>query len=360
MDKAKSIKTVKSIVPHQPQPARLKDVEQKTPASWHHKQQDTRLNWQALNPWDGAGGLNPSDDASITGHHRDEQQDPAPRQNFFWTHNQQQDNHYWVGHNQLFYQVMGPMKAVEEPKVDQRLNRNLDFLSDPSVQSRPAASSRGEATAEEGQSSLGRHLLIIPDTTETPWKQQEAGSRFLNKPWSPQGPDLALVPGERLETTVDRFLRLLVPDKGLRAFMAHVERALRTDCSLPQLQLACAKMVSKTGLLLKVLSERQENQGASERMGQCPLQDLSRRMALGEGKEATGKVGELLGTAVCVLLGKREWKEQSSCPPSSSFLFSEQKAEQTGEMIMFVVLLSVFIIIAVMLKIVFHVSQCLV
>ncbi|XP_048170356.1 leucine-rich repeat-containing protein 37A3-like isoform X3 [Corvus hawaiiensis] len=319
VDKAESIKIVKSIVPHQPQPARLKDVEEKTPSSWHHKQQDSRLNWQALNPWDVAGGLNPSDDASIAGHHRDEQQDPAPRQNFIMTHNQQQDSQYWVGHNQLFYQVMGPMKAVGEPKVDQRLNRNLDFLSDPLVQSRPAASSRGEATAEEGQSSLGGHLLIIPDSTETHWKQQEEGSRFLNKPGSPQGPDLALVPGERLETTVDRFLRLLVPDKGLRTFMAHVERALRTDCSLPQLQLACAKMVSKTGLLLKVLSERQENQGASECKGQCPLQDLSRRMALGEGKEATGK-----------------------------------KAEQTGEMIMFVVLCSVFIIIAVMLKTVFH------
>ncbi|XP_031989995.1 uncharacterized protein LOC116455820 [Corvus moneduloides] len=310
VDKAESIKTVKSIVPQQPQPARLKDVEEKTPSSWHHKQQDSRLNWQALNPWDGAGGLNLSDDASIAGHHRDEQQDPAPRQNFIMTHNQQQDSQYWVGHNQLFYQVMGPMKAVGEPKVDQRLNRNLDFLSDPLVQSRPAASSRGEATAEEGQSSLGGHLLIIPDTTETHWKQPEEGSRFLNKPGSPQGPDLALVPGERLETTVDRFLRLLVPDKGLRTFMAHVERALRTDCSLPQLQLACAKMVSKTGLLLKVLSERQENQGASERMGQCRLQaNISRRTALEEDQEPTGKVGELLGTATCVPLGKKEWKE---------------------------------------------------
>ncbi|XP_048170524.1 leucine-rich repeat-containing protein 37A3-like isoform X4 [Corvus hawaiiensis] len=314
VDKAESIKIVKSIVPHQPQPARLKDVEEKTPSSWHHKQQDSHLNWQALNPWDGAGGLNPSDDASIAGHHRDEQQDPAPRQNFLWTHNQQQDSQYSTGHNQLFYQVMGPMKAVGEPKVDQRLNRNLDFLSDPLVQSRPAASSRGEATAEEGQSSLGGHLLIIPDSTETHWKQPEEGSRFLNKPGSPQGPDLALVPGERLETTVDRFLRLLVPDKGLRTFMAHVEQALRTDCSLPQLQLACAKMVSKTGLLLKVLSERQENQGASERMGQCRLQaNISRRTALEEDQEPTGKVCSQCAAVLCrQLLSRKSWLRRLS------------------------------------------------
>ncbi|XP_039421514.1 uncharacterized protein LOC120411310 [Corvus cornix cornix] len=196
VDKAESVKTVKSIVPQQPQPARLKDVEEKTPSSWHHKQQDSRLNWQALNPWDGAGGLNPSDDASITGHHRDEQQGPAPRQNFIMTHNQQQDSQYWVGHNQLFYQVMGPMKAVGEPKVDQRLNRNLDFLSDPL---RHTGSNRKKAPG----SSIN---LGAPKAQTLRWFQESA--------W---------------ETTVDRFLRLLVPDKGLRTFMAHVERALRTD-----------------------------------------------------------------------------------------------------------------------------------
>lgn len=110
-----------------------------------------------------------------------------------------------------------------------------------------------------------------------------------------------------METTIDHQLRLLVPDKGLQRFMLHMERALRVDCMLPQLQLACAKMVSKTGLLLKMLSERQENQGVSDHMD---LQEsTSRYMTLGEDKQLTGEVGELLGTAACGLLARREWQE---------------------------------------------------
>lgn len=168
--------------------------------------------------------------------------------------------------------------------------------------------------AEEEHSSLGGHLLIMPDTTDTDWKEEEEDSMFLNRPWSPQSPDLAPVAGELLEAVVDRQLRLLVPDKSLQMFMAHMERALRRDCSLPQLRLVCAKMVSKTGLLLKLLSERQENQGAYDRMGRCPLQEnISRRTALEEDQEPTEKVGELQGTAACVLLGKGEWTEQSLC-----------------------------------------------
>ncbi|KAL2295142.1 hypothetical protein Nmel_018296 [Mimus melanotis] len=72
--------------------------------------------------------------------------------------------------------------------------------------------------------------------------------------------------------------------------MVHVEQALRIDCSLPQLQLACAKMVSKTGLLLKMLSERQDTHGASDYMDQCRLQEnISRRTALEEDQESTEK-----------------------------------------------------------------------
>ncbi|XP_036254559.1 leucine-rich repeat-containing protein 37B [Molothrus ater] len=354
LHKAKSIKTAKSIFPHHPQPGRLKDVLKNAPSSWDHKQAESHLNWQALNswdfagalspthdksidralrgevedqalrqnyimtikkqqdsmqkqinsrlnwqilnPWDVAGGLNPND--AIIEHLIDELEDPAPRQNYVSSHKQskKEENQYWVGHNQLFYQALSPLIAEGEPRAtvtkdEPRLNRNLDFLSDPLVQRGPAVSTGGGAMAEEEQSSLGGNLLIMPDTTGTHWKQQEEDSRFLNKPWSPQGPDLAPVPGELLEAVVDRHLRLVVPDKSLRMFMAHVERALRMDCSLPQLKLLCAKMVSKMGLLLKVLSDRQENKGAYDGMGRCPLQEnISRRTALEEDQEPTKKV----------------------------------------------------------------------
>ncbi|XP_064256028.1 uncharacterized protein LOC135286750 [Passer domesticus] len=391
LHKGESIKTTKSIVPHQPQSARLKHAEKKTPSRWVHKQQESHLNWQALNswdvagplnptheksvdrhlrdeiedqapkqnyittleeqhdiqqklinsrlnwqilnPWDVASVLNPNDEDSIIGHLRDDVQDPAPRQNYVNSQKQSknEDSQYLAGHNPLFYQVLSPVKSEGEPtatvtKDEHSLNSNLDFLSDPLVQGQHAVSSRGGATAEKEHSSLGGHLLLMPDTTDTHWKQQEEGSRFLNKPWSPQSPDLAPVPGELLEAVVDRQLRLLVPDKSLQMFMAHVERALRRDCSLPQLQQACAKMVSKTGLLLKVLSERQETHGAYDPMGRCPLQEnISRRTALEEDQEPTEK----------------------------------PKPETMDDTITFVVLLSLIAVVLLILQGVFHVcSRC--
>ncbi|XP_027562197.1 leucine-rich repeat-containing protein 37A-like isoform X4 [Neopelma chrysocephalum] len=259
------------------------------------KQMEFRLNWQSLNPWDGAGGLNPTEEDSE--HHKDVDVAPSPRQNYIWKKkgHKKTDSQYWVGQNPLFYQELGPAKAQGEPpgretKAKQGLSRNLDFLSDPLVNNGPAAISRVEDRAEGEPSSRGGHFLLMPDNTETSWKPEEEGSRLLKKPDSPEGSDILPVPGEDFDTTVDRSLRLLVPDEGLRMFMAHMERALRTDCSLPGLQLACAKMVSKTGLLINLLSKRKESEGVSAFTSQCPMEkNISRRTALEKGKEHKGE-----------------------------------------------------------------------
>ena len=225
LPKAEVIKTVKRVVSHHSQPANLKYVLEKTPSSWDHRQQDSRLNWQALNPWHVAGGLNPTHDKSGDRHLIGEVEEQAPRQNSVSSHKEpkKEDSQLWVGHNQLFYEVWSPVKAEGEPKATdnkakQGLNRNLDFLSDPWVQSRPAAvSSSGEGTAEGEHSSLGWHPLKIPDTSE------DEGSLFLKKPQSPPDLDLAPVPVELLEATADHQQQLLEPDKGPRRFMSHAD-----------------------------------------------------------------------------------------------------------------------------------------
>nr|XP_038024584.1 leucine-rich repeat-containing protein 37A-like [Anas platyrhynchos] len=64
------------------------------------------------------------------------------------------------------------------------------------------------------------------------------------------------------------------------------------DCSLPDVQLSCAKMVSKTGLLIKLLSKRPAGQGASSRTGWCLLQgNISTGMAQAgaAGRKLAGK-----------------------------------------------------------------------
>ncbi|KAM6399168.1 leucine-rich repeat-containing protein 37A3-like [Rhynochetos jubatus] len=123
--------------------------------------------------------------------------------------------------------------------------------------------------AEGEGSSPGGSVTALPGNTETPWQQQKEESTFVNKPGSSNSPDDALVQGDRFKNMVSRHLRMLVPHKALRTYISHVVRALRMDCSLPELQLACAKMVSKTGLLIKLLSERQDDQRASAFAGQC-------------------------------------------------------------------------------------------
>ncbi|CAM9806116.1 unnamed protein product [Bubo scandiacus] len=205
---------------------------------------------------------------------------PSPRQDYVWTNrkHKQGESPYLNKSNQLFYEMFGNVNPEEEPtpaesKAEQRLNTNQHVFYNMFVtNSPPAASSLLEGTAEEEGSSLGRHLLAVPRTTEPHWKQQKEGSSFLNKSGSSDSPDSTPVQGELFETKVHRHLRLLVPNEALRLFVAHVAQALRRDCRLPRLQLGCAKMVSKVGLLIKLLSKRQADQEASALVGQRLLE----------------------------------------------------------------------------------------
>ncbi|NXE82160.1 L37A2 protein, partial [Cochlearius cochlearius] len=222
----------------------------------------------------------------------DAEEAPPPRQDYVWTYkkNKQGDSPYLNKSNPLFYKTFGNVNPEAEPtpterKAEQRLNPNHRFFYNLLVNNNPsAAGSVLEGTAEEEGSSLGGHLPAISRTAETHWKQRKEASSFLNKPGSSDSP----VQGDLFETKVNHHLRLLVPDEALRVFIAHVAQALRMDCSLPELQLACAKMVSKTGLLIKLLSERRDDQEASVLMGQC-LQEGNVSNGMATAREAGGK-----------------------------------------------------------------------
>ncbi|CAO2645641.1 Leucine-rich repeat-containing protein 37A, partial [Lemmus lemmus] len=65
-------------------------------------------------------------------------------------------------------------------------------------------------------------------------------------------------PGERFESQLNQQLRPLIPNNNVRRLISHVIRTLKMDCSDPRVQLSCAKLISRTGLLMKLLSEQQE------------------------------------------------------------------------------------------------------
>ncbi|NXT88647.1 L37A2 protein, partial [Anhinga rufa] len=228
----------------------------------------------------------------------DAEEAPSPRQDYVWTYKKHKQGDSLYKSNQLFYKMFGNVNAEEEPtltesKAEQRLNTSQHFFYNLMVNNSPsAASSMLEDTAEEEGSSLGAHLPAVPQTAETHWKQQKEGSSFLNKPGSSNSPDGMSVQGHLFETKVRHPLRLLTPDKAPRMFIAHMARALRMDCGLPKLQLTCAKMVWKMELLIKLLSERQDDPGASALVGQCLLEgNISNGMAAAreEGRKTAGK-----------------------------------------------------------------------
>ncbi|NXG37884.1 L37A2 protein, partial [Dromaius novaehollandiae] len=205
---------------------------------------------------------------------------PPPSHSYIWTYKKhgQQESPCLSKSNRLFYRTDQEENPEEEPtpiksKPEQRLNTAGHFFYNLLVNSsHRVARSVPEDTSKDEASSPGGHSLGIHQTDQTDWKQQkEEGSDFLNEPSSSESPATAPVQGDLFETKLKYHLRLLVPDRALRTFIAHMARALRTDCSLPAVQPACAKMVSKTGLLMKVLSERQDRRGASALAGRCFL-----------------------------------------------------------------------------------------
>ncbi|NXE16477.1 L37A1 protein, partial [Lophotis ruficrista] len=175
-----------------------------------------------------------------------------------------------------------------ESKAEQRLKRKEYFFSILLVNnSPPTASPMLEGTAEEEGSSVSEPSAAVPQTTETPWQERKKGPRFLSTPGSPNSPDGVSL-RDLLESKVRHHLHLLVPSKALWTFLARVTRALRMDCRLPEVQLACAKMVSKTGQLVQVLSKKRDDALAGKSLQE---RNICSSMAPA-GKEATGKVGE--------------------------------------------------------------------
>ncbi|KAM7334424.1 hypothetical protein ACRRTK_007744 [Alexandromys fortis] len=69
---------------------------------------------------------------------------------------------------------------------------------------------------------------------------------------------LLMSPGEHFESQLNQQLRPLIPNNNVRRLISHVIRTLKMDCSDPSVQLSCAKLISRTGLLMKLLSEQQE------------------------------------------------------------------------------------------------------
>ncbi|XP_069883725.1 leucine-rich repeat-containing protein 37A2-like isoform X2 [Dipodomys merriami] len=63
---------------------------------------------------------------------------------------------------------------------------------------------------------------------------------------------------DHFEMQLNQQLMPLVPDNDVRRLLSHLIRTLKMDCSATEVQIPCSKLISRTGLLMKLLSEQQE------------------------------------------------------------------------------------------------------
>nr|XP_021530370.1 leucine-rich repeat-containing protein 37A2-like [Aotus nancymaae] len=65
-------------------------------------------------------------------------------------------------------------------------------------------------------------------------------------------------PGDQFEIQLNQQLWSLIPNNNVRSLISHVIMTLKMGCSETQMQLALAELISRTDLLMKLLSEQQE------------------------------------------------------------------------------------------------------
>ncbi|XP_057391137.1 leucine-rich repeat-containing protein 37A-like [Balaenoptera acutorostrata] len=160
----------------------------------------------------------------------------------------------------------------------------LFSLSDPSTENTTSANNTAQNVSEEvissGNSTLPggtgpentthkdvstAHSAVAADnsmppvqqTNETQWEHHNTGTELSSKPTGFTFPGLTS-PGDQVETQLNQQLRSLIPNNDVRRLISHVIQTLIIDCSDTHVQLACANLISRTGLLMKLLSKQQE------------------------------------------------------------------------------------------------------
>ncbi|NIG58894.1 leucine-rich repeat-containing protein 37A2-like isoform X4 [Pontoporia blainvillei] len=97
----------------------------------------------------------------------------------------------------------------------------------------------------------------VQHTNETQWEDHNTGTELSSKPTGFTFPGLTS-PGDQVETQLNQQLRSLIPNNDVRRLISHVIQTLKMDCSETHVQQACANLISRTGLLMKLLSKQQE------------------------------------------------------------------------------------------------------
>ncbi|XP_074080483.1 leucine-rich repeat-containing protein 37A2-like isoform X2 [Macrotis lagotis] len=123
------------------------------------------------------------------------------------------------------------------------------------------------ASSKQKDITLDNSLPIVQQTNKTPW-EYPGNAEILSEPNGNSYFNFS-ASADSFEIELNQRLQPLIPNNALRSLVSHVVRVLQKDCMEPRVQVACAKLISRTGALMKLLSEQ-------EKMKQSPAhQNLS-------------------------------------------------------------------------------------
>uniref|UniRef100_A0A6J0UIJ6 LRRC37A/B like protein 1 C-terminal domain-containing protein n=1 Tax=Pogona vitticeps TaxID=103695 RepID=A0A6J0UIJ6_9SAUR len=132
----------------------------------------------------------------------------------------------------------------------QTLQKDQEFLRLMQKENKPQMPAAGTGTLNE----------LSPDITlsqDTRWEHHEQPTTASPQATSLQSGGDYLLQGSLFEAEVNKRLEPLIPNVPVRNLISHVIRILKMDCTKPDIQMACAKLISKTGLLMKLFSDRE-------------------------------------------------------------------------------------------------------
>ncbi|VTJ79900.1 Hypothetical predicted protein [Marmota monax] len=160
------------------------------------------------------------------------------------------------------YALSEPIESVpaenntaKSPSEGTIFEANITVLDEPTSEN--ATYENAAAEAVDSAVTPFNIMPTVQQTNETQWEYLNANTDSQPKPEDLSYP-LTASPGDQFEIQLNQQLRSLIPNNDVRRLISHVIRTLKLDCSEPYVQLACAKLISRTGLLMKLLSEQQE------------------------------------------------------------------------------------------------------
>ncbi|XP_064439098.1 leucine-rich repeat-containing protein 37A2-like isoform X3 [Mirounga angustirostris] len=124
-------------------------------------------------------------------------------------------------------------------------------------QTLPAFRNHKNLSSAYSVATTGNFMSTVKQTNESRRIYHSVGTGLPPKPTGFTGSKLS-APGDLFEIQLNQQLWSLIPNNDVRRLISHVIRTLKMDCSESHVQLACAKLISRTGLLMKLLSEQQE------------------------------------------------------------------------------------------------------